>query len=344
MTMENLRFGLGVLGAALLASLAASGCAPAGAVGLSQDGKRYAIAWPPGERPALATGSTAKRDLRMASDVQVAGAPVWSPDGAWIAVPTVAGVRLWDVRAARFRRDLGEATVGPVAWLHGGRQLAYMSLEDGVYWLEVLNLADRQTASRTAVGQTGPSQSAYAAPTESVALLIDRDVWLVERGEAARLTRTSDVVGIGVSADGRTVYWAREGRNMGFILMTLFGFDLGLRSVRRLDFPERIAGLNPRPRVGPESLRAIFSPGAHRLLLIGEGLGPRRDETKAVVVRRDGTQPRGLEQAPGQFDGAWSADGSTVAVLVVGPERARLKAFDANGSNGRELAVWAKAR
>lgn len=334
-----MRSKLSWLGFVVVLALAA-GCEQAGVVGLSPDGKRYATMWTAGQSPVLAIGSTRAKDLRMVSDAKVTGRPVWSPDGAWIAVPTEEGVRLWDVNAARFRRHLGETTQGPVAWRPEGDQLAYFDRNDERLRVCVLNVVDREEASTTELGDGQPVQIAWASRTNAVAVLTKRDIWLVERGESERITRTSDVVGMGVSATGRTVYWAREGKNMGYILMSLYGFDLETRSVRKLAFPERLDAMNPRPRVGPKSLRVIFSPGAQRLLLIGEGLDADGETSQALVVRWDGAQPKSLARGKASFDADWSADGATLALFASEKTRLRLSAFDADGANGRELATY----
>lgn len=318
----------------------AAGCEQSGFVGLSPDGKRYATAWPAGQSAVLAIGSTRAKDLRMVSDAKVSGRPVWSPDGAWIAVPTEEGVRLWDVKSARFRRHLGENTRGPVAWRPEGDQLAYFDLRNERLSVCVLNVDDREEASITELGDGQPVQIVWASRTNAVAVLKARDIWLVERGEAERITTTSDVVGMGVSATGRTIYWAREGKNMGYILMSLYGFDLESRSVRKLAFPERLDAMNPRPRVGPKALRVIFSPGAQRLLLIGEGLEANGETSQAMVVRWDGAQPKALARGQAMFDGAWSSDGTTLALFSREEKRVRLTAFEADGANGRELATY----
>lgn len=332
-----MRRALGLLGF-IVATLLLGGCAATGTIGLSPDGKRYAAIWPAGEATVLAIGSTRAKDLRMVSDAKVSGRPVWSPDGAWIAVPTEDGLRLWDVKAARFRRHLGETTRGPVAWRPEGDQLAYFEVREESLRLCILNLDDREEASTTDLGKGEPLEIAWASRTNGVAVLKERDIWLVERGEAERVTKTSDVVGMGVSATGRTIYWAREGKNMGYILMSLYGFDLQSRSVRKLAFPDRLEAMNPRPRVGPKALRAVFSPGAQRILLIGEGLGDAGADCQAMVVRWDGAQPKSLARGPMFFDGAWSADGSTLALTAFSRTAGRISMFDADGSNGREVA------
>ena len=91
------------------------------------------------------------------------------------------------------------------------------------------------------------------------------DVYTVEYGVVNKISSSGDVLGLGLTPDGKNLLWARRGKNLRYILLTLYEFNLDKRTVQRLPFEEEVSGINS-PRRAPNSIGAVsFSPDGKRL-------------------------------------------------------------------------------
>lgn len=107
-------------------------------------------------------------------------------------------------------------------------------------------------------GVQPPANSAAGAPPAT-------DVYTVEYGVVNRISSSGDVLGLGLTPDGKNLIWARRGKNLRYILLTLYQFNLDKRTVRRLPFVEEVTGINS-PRRAPSSIGEVaISPDGKRL-------------------------------------------------------------------------------
>ncbi len=93
------------------------------------------------------------------------------------------------------------------------------------------------------------------------------DVYTVEDGEVNQISHTGDVVGMGLSPDGEHLIWARQGKNLRYVLISLYRFNLDNRSVQRVPFEEQVPGIN-LPHKAPVEVSGVwFSPDGRHLAI-----------------------------------------------------------------------------
>ncbi len=104
--------------------------------------------------------------------------------------------------------------------------------------------------------------------TDGVLSLIAGSLVLAEFGIAESITTTGDVVGFALDKDGNRVVFARRSNNAQYILLSLYEYDLQLRSVKKLPFPNRVPNVNPVPRQGPKEVVMVkFSVDLQHMLV-----------------------------------------------------------------------------
>lgn len=326
----------------------------------SPDGRRIALTWADSTDAHLAVVNTDGTGLRMVPDGKQGIAPLWSPDGRRIVfesdVNNGAVAKLFDV-TANITRTLPEIQA-PFAWREDGRRLAGIRLlRDGareLVWYDVFENAVTHRSKLPAFGPANDQVKMYWIPgTDDVAYLGDdqgrktRDVYTVEGGEAKRITTTGDVVTLGISGDGRTLIWVRGSPNTKYILLSVYTYDLTTRSVARLPFPNRVAGINPSPQQAPAMVDYVaISPSCDRLALVAgflaPGSKPGRDALLYHVcytVNMDGSGARMLRKTAviRQNTNAlllpvWSRDGSRLGLLHADDRFTSVILFDAGGA------------
>ncbi len=70
--------------------------------------------------------------------------------------------------------------------------------------------------------------------------------------------------------------WARRSKDVRYILMSLYAFDLEKRSVRRLPFPERVSLINPTPRNAPVRQETVVYGTAGNIFAIVAAFTPNK--------------------------------------------------------------------
>lgn len=322
------------------------GCAPQGTVALSPDGKRVAAIWPIGDEVKLAIGSQNGSDWRPVADINIDGGLSWSPNGRWLTVQTSNGVRLFDLKLGRFRGSFGPGSSVPVAWRPDTGQVAYIAHTPDAAGTAVVtySLADQRETGRTTIGKVDPISALWIPRNDGQALLDDRgNVWAVEQGEVRRVTTTGDVVGIGLSADGQDLVWARKGLSPKQTLLTVWAYHLERRSVRRLPFADRVPGTLAGDGSAPQQIRVQWGPGSQRLVLVAQYASQR---SRALAVSADGRTSRELTTLKGFIDAAWSADGSRFALMTIEDQVARVATYAADGTDGQVVGskTWRPKR
>jgi len=345
--------------AALLAGAAiaaVAGGARAQSVAWSPDGRQAALPrLAPGGQMHMAIASADGTSVRPVPGGEGATFASWSPDGRFLALVGEAAL-LHDTRTGRTTR-MAAGGLPLVAWRADSHRVAGVCrLDDGalqVYWHNATE-GGRTFSLRLPVSQvlTGPGQMVWLPATDDVALVggddSRRDVLTAEAGEVQRITRTGDVLGLGLSGDGRRLVWARRGPNLRYILLSLYDYDLKSRGSRRLPFPDRLAPLNPNPRTAPASLhRVVFSPDGSRFVLTAMmgGRGAAAPAPAAFVVALSGLHVRLLHQSASVSDtesrvltASWTPDSRRILLWESGTPPV-VRVYNADGTGASRLPV-----
>lgn len=328
------------------------GCGPSscGVIGWSPDGRKIVTVWPSsGGNSILMVVDLQTGRSSALPGVRQASCPLWSPDGRSIAYVREsgdgAGVFVHDTIANRSRR-IGSSPAVPVVWREDSARLLTVadgaavchSMPDGVPTWEA-RLPDKAQATI--------AQGAWIADTDVVAFLAGSDVWLIEGAETANLTTTGDVIGFAVMPGGREIVWARASRNPRYILLTVYATSLKERQARRLEFPERVVGVNPNPRVGPDAVgRVAFAPDGRRMAVTCLYDRGKRSFMRVFTMTVDGREARqawppanasqaGKAELVGEP--AFAPDGSRLAIVATIGKQVQLYVCDADGTHGKTM-------
>lgn len=366
-------------------AVAVCGCSHAD-VSFSPDGKRLAFASGTGLVIVPAGGGAAWR-----VDHDGCQAPSWAPNGQWLAYYAFRGKATgksveWRGRTvvrdlARGRStDLPGDVIPPYAWREDSKRLAAFCTHGQQYELVEYDADAPSEVLRALLPVLGsPDAAVWLPDTDDVAVLgassTGADVFLVEAGEALKVTSSGDVIGLGLTADRRKLIWARHSRNAGYILMTVYTLDRKMRSAERAHVQTRVSLINPDPRRGPKRVeRVVFSPdGDHIAVIVRYDMAdtakaapgavrsaagaqakkpvakvpPVKHRTRLVcyTMRLDGSEARYrcatrlAEDDASVMSAAWSADGSRLAVGRVELGVSSVWVFRTEGGGGKRVAM-----
>lgn len=341
-------FALFVAWACLLA-----GCA---GVDYSPDGERLAMTWPLGKETRLAVIGVDGTGFKYLTSVD-SMIPKWAPDSRRIAFANDEG--LWVSNADTGATSMIVPEAGPlVAWSETGRKLATFARppdETGDVQIVWYDFDAKAITLRSAVqglddvGKVAPNL-VWIPRTSGLAFVAEVDgrwdVYLMEAGETKRITSTGDVVGVTLGPSGKRLVWARRSKNPKYILLTLYAFDLQSRSVERLPFPERVPGINPDPRTGPDEVDWVsFSPTLEHMLVFTSTKDSKaedlvysvdREGLRSAVVGRSGSDD--VKESIAHI--AWSPDGAHMAGLWFSEKTARLETRNADGTVPKTLRTF----
>lgn len=360
-----------VIGAAFLAVGAWVIPMPAGAQDIAPDNNTAAIPWS-GQIQSinLQTGV-----LSAVPNAEEGLRAKWSPNGRYLVFVTRSGetsVRLYDTKT-NATRVLGGNLSFSAAWREDSGRLAFFHTPPtGKNELIEYAVGEKGITMRVniAVLPHADAPMVWLPTTDNIAYVgNDENIYSVEEGETKRITTSNDVIGLGLSGDQKSLLWARRGPNLKYILVSFYSYDLKSRSVRRIEFPGQVPGINPNPRQAPVSIEdAVFSPDGTRIALVvtleksttPPQPKPKRQEgdrptlsrrptpnprMKAVfVVRIDGTGAREIASstATATVTPFWSRDSKTAAVLRTDSPSNALILADADGGNVRAVLGSAK--
>lgn len=327
------------LAAALAAVALLSGCGAH--VEFSADAKRLLVSGPKGLVLLNADGSGRK----LLPNTQNAAYAIWSPDGRYILYEdpgwgnrTRSRVFLYDLQTATTHALRGYLRA-PYTFSHDGRQVvAWDESEECLVWVDVPS-GERLLEVPCPVTPQDPRL--YGLPDRQGVVFTaqDRDkgtdVYTVEAGKVYRLSTTGDVVGCGVSPDGKQVLWARQTATGTNLVVTTFAYDLDARTVQKLPLQVNVRDLirwKP-PKGFQTSVRVTFSPDAQSVLAVVTQRGEKRYWVRGVVFPLAGVSPRELftlvatdKEGELPLSIAWSPDSERVAVLTLrGTEKDRDK-------------------
>lgn len=172
---------------------------------------------------------------RLADDLDVRGAPAWSPDGKWIAI---AAVRGGDPTLMKVPVDGGTAvqltseTAFEPTWSPSGRYLAYTGVDVGTtFHLKAITSDGQPKTIPDIVLSRGARRLAFrgGGDDELVTLRGDmshKEFWEVDlkTGHARQLTdlgRTFTIGDFDVSPDGREIVFDRAKEDTDVVLIDL---------------------------------------------------------------------------------------------------------------------------
>ncbi len=287
--------------------------------------------------------------------------PNWSPDGKRILFVKHdnrdGDLMSYEVRSRRIRK-IGGDYEPLTGWREdGGRFAAIHKRPAGGIEAVQYDVVEGGVAMRVQLPfpSAGPFKLVWLPNTDDVALMggtgDNFDVYTVEAGEVKKITTTGDVIGLGISGDGKKLLWARRSQNMKYILMTVYAYDLKSRSAVRLPFPDRISVLNPNPSTAPEKIEMVsFSPDGTKVAIIADNVQsaagsktPPRKYQGCYVVRLEGGEGWMLYRSPGAAKNngivfpAWTRDGQRIGLLELEDKALKLAIFNSDGTGGRRL-------
>lgn len=293
-----------------------------GGLSFSPDGKQIVCWWLyNGKESRLVIFNADGTHPRLIPNSEEGWSPSWSPNGRYILFAKDSyRLHLYDLLHHTTTALEGEL---PIAWRPDGCQfVAVRRQEQGreLVWYHLPSL--QEFWSLPLPERCTPYSLLWLPQTDGVAMLAgpegDPDLYLIEAAELKRITTTNDVIGMGLSPDGKKLVWARWMARER--LISLYALDLRNHSVQRLPFPERLLqGWIPRDR-SVAGVTVSFSPkGTHLLILVQHNQRSNPLSLTLYCARIDGTQlqrVRNWNAKETQLAGLkWSPDGKRFAWL-----------------------------
>ncbi|HWP31585.1 MAG TPA: hypothetical protein VNK96_07675 [Fimbriimonadales bacterium] len=213
----------------------------------------------------------------------------------------------------------------------------------------------------------------YLPATDGVAFLDGmknrKNVYIAAFNTVRQVTTTDDVISLASIEGGKKLVWARQSKNMRYILTTLWKYDVRILAVERLPFPERIPLINPNTRQAPSALEQIsVSPDGSRVAIVARFTSApeppkqprvRKKATPQKAVQKswvalytmniNGTNARLIRKIePAKawegFLMTWSPDSSRIAVIERLTNLTSLFLYNADGSGKIKLKDWQKPK
>lgn len=347
----------------------AGGAANAGSVEFSPDGKQIVFArQAPGG--GLHISNADGSGVTPVPGGEGAVCARWSPNGQYLLFVDAQG-RLLLMNAATHRlRTVADKASAPLAWREDtGRFAAICTLtsKTGVQTVELCefemptgDLSLHSPLPATPVS-TANADFIWLPNTDDIAFLVEngggRDVYLMQAGQFNRLSSSSDILGLGWLAQQQKLIWARRSPNLRHVLMQVYVFDVDKRSVVKLNFPERVALINPDGKRAPkETVGLVFSPNGRQMALTAVFDVPAAKKGVAAQARLaaftlniDGTNAHLVQQVSfpktARIGGApalalsWSAAGDLIAIQQIGVPKPAIVLCNADGTGGHVLPL-----
>lgn len=336
----------------------AAGCLPR--PDFSPDGRRIALFWKvAGHDESLFVVDADGAHLRPVPDSQDALISRWSPDGKWLLFAGGdSNLRIADMTTGKTRL-LDANGAQDFAWREDGRRFAALRKnKNSKLRLSYYDGTDAtQETQRVALPVENASDSGplrWLPGTDNLAFVgenriaknggsdLQTDVYAVEAGLVETITKTHDVMGMGLTPDGKTLMWARRAKNPKYVPPTLYAFDLQKRTVARLPFAV--------PKALWTTEAVAFAPdGTHLALTVSRPLPQDKDAVAFAVwtARRNGTNVNLAYSGKGRSGNTmadlplptWSRDSRRLLLLTVGSQAASYRVYDADGGAETKLPL-----
>lgn len=326
------------LAALLLLADGLGGCT---SIAFSPDGKTIAFPWIDGKNSYVAVVGVDGSGFKFIPGTQDSEPLAWSPGGDRLLVQRqVKGqggrdLVLVNLTAERSRK-LASNSISTAIWTDTSNRIIFGQMDDeglvDLVWFDLTTGRETQRVPlRTKDVQDGHPIHWLRAYDGVAFLGSDQNAYVVLRGEVQKITSTGDLVGLAADRTGKKLIWARASRNPRYILLSLYQCDLTNRTVKKLDFPNRVENINPKPRSGPTGVGYVrFSPQLDEFVLITEEEKEGADDVYSVF-RVDITGQRsvllekyvGKNEVPLAID--WSPTGNILALLDQRADSASLR-------------------
>ena len=197
----------------------------------------------------------------------------FSPVGTTVAFVTSDGKLMMAPSLKEAAKILEVNIISPIVWSpdgkfigcvrsvdKGGLEYRSISIEGGVSSKSALPFTKMSLGSRSV---------SWVPNTDNVILAggdgFKSDLYLIEQGQVVPLTMNGEVQGFKVSANGENVRWAQKSRNTHYILMSLYDTNIAKRTATKLDFPDRLPAVNPKPTQSADGVSyVVFAPDLSR--------------------------------------------------------------------------------
>lgn len=258
---------------ALAAVAMLSGCGVH--VEFSPDGKKLLVS--DGNGPIMIVNADGSQPRHLPG-TRGAFSAIWGPDGHYILYEASQEgqedwkVFLYDLRTKSARAFPGHLSA-PYTFSDDGRQVvAWDKRKACLVWLDVPS-GERLLAVPCPATPTDVRLH-WLPDRHGVAFIGQKekegaDVYTVEAGKVYRISTTHDVVGLGVSPDGKRLLWARQTGHDANATVTTFAYDLDARTVQKLPLQVRVRDLMHvrLPRNTALLTEAEFSPDGKSIAL-----------------------------------------------------------------------------
>ncbi|GIV19512.1 MAG: hypothetical protein KatS3mg023_1263 [Armatimonadota bacterium] len=259
---------------ALMAVTMLSGCGIH--VEFSPDGKTLLVS---GGEKGLVLVNADGSGSQLLPNTKGAAYALWSPDGRYILyertdwMSNCSAVFLYDLHTKSARALPGHLSI-PYTFSDDGRQVVAWDKEKAcLVWFDVpagdrlLEVACPVTPQNTRLHWLPDRYGvAFMAQEEKRGI----DVYTVEAGKVYRISTTGDVIGLGLSPDGKRLLWARQTGYDTNATVTTFAYDLDTRSVQKLPLQVSVRDLARAtlPRGAKTFVRVQFSPDGKAVVLM----------------------------------------------------------------------------
>lgn len=274
----------------------------------------------------------------------------FSPDGKTLAYRNGSGdLVLMDIPTGK-TIPMESRLEAPVSWAPDSKTLAavcrndsgqlilHIDYREGGYRIKPIVLPFHNLASTCLPIQWVPE-------TDNVLLAggdgTRRDLWLVDAGIPTQLTQTGDVLGFVVSPDGNRVLWIRRSPNTHYILFSLYELIINARSLRKLDFPNRLPQVNPNPHNAVDSVtQAVLSTDlTHIAFTTVQHKSPDTVTVWLTDIKGSTVQKVTTLTSPPTTLPSFSPEGHLLAVLGRQKQTPVLVLFDLQANLGRTIAL-----
>lgn len=228
-----------------------------------------------------APGVTTANPMLSVIGVSPAAAPCWSPDDKSIFFLGAGNVPMLVNFASKAIKPIGAQPAFPATWSADSSRVAFLqsghpdgldlrlAYRDGGNLLRPIRLPFRTplTGSRSVAWIPHVDNAIVAGGSNG-----NNDLYLIDQGQVVQLTKSGDVLGFAVSADGSRVIWARRSPNTKYTVISLYQMMVDTRTTTKFNYPDVIKAVNPNPRQTFDSIvSVVFAPDLSHFAFVTKG-------------------------------------------------------------------------
>jgi len=260
----------------------------------SPDGAEVVAPWPiAAGKVLLVTAAVDGSRRRVMPGTDGAESPAWSTNGKYILFSAPSQDHSTSLKILTLQdhttADLEPDVTGPLLWRTDNLRVAGVRHVGSAAHVYLYDRQGRGTMMdvplpNAQVVQTN-DEGAWIPNTDSVGVIASGNVYLEQVGQIKQITTTGDVVGLGISPDGKGLIWARAEKSFPSPRLSLFTFDASTASIARAPFDDADLRKQFSDRAGVVFRAVCFSKDAARMALVVTDTGSRRP-TKAEFAAK----------------------------------------------------------